>query len=217
MLSHHEVKEAVKPLRILFWGGILCVFDINVSSIVNGEGFKLDFLNDFVGMLMITYGVFKLSKIFISNSYQKRMLFVKVISVFCCIDAFHGHLIYKSPEIFSYMGSILGLCSLIAMIVFCNSMLELSKSADLLESVSKWTTTRLLFILIYLLPLGLFYLAGLIAMLTGESFNINLGPAGLLLLPVFFIPLFFIFKSTSVMKREIEGIRFTNSDIYQRA
>lgn len=215
MLSSKEIKPAIKALKFIFWGGILCIFDITVSSLVNGQGYKFDFLNDFVGMLMITFSVFSLSKIMVSNAYQSRMLFVKVISVLACVDTFHSHFIYDSPVLFSYMSSILGICTLIAIVIFCSCMLELSQAAGLVESIKKWRTTRTLFIVIYLIPLGLFYIAGLIAMITGKSFNINLGVGGFALLAVFFVPLYFILKSSSTMKREIEGDEASNISMYE--
>ena len=62
----------------------------------------------------------------------------------------------------------------------------------------------MLFVVIYLIPLGLFYLAAGVAILTGESFHIDLGPLGLLLLPVFAIPVIHLFVSTSRMARSAD-------------
>jgi len=49
------------------------------------------------------------------------------------------------------------------------------------------------------------YLAGMFAMLTGNSFHFNLGLTGLLLPPVFIVPVVHLFVSTSRMKRECES------------
>lgn len=77
--------------------------------------------------------------------------------------------------------------------------------AGLWEAVRSWRTTTVLFVVIYLLPLGLFHLAAIWAMVSSTSFNIDLGPAGLLLLPVFAIPVVHLFISTSRMKRGAEA------------
>jgi hypothetical protein len=63
----------------------------------------------------------------------------------------------------------------------------------------------LLFVLIYLVPLGSFYLLSMAAAVTGRSFNFDLGPAGLLVLPVFAVPLVHLFVSTSRMRRAAEA------------
>jgi len=55
------------------------------------------------------------------------------------------------------------------------------------------------------LRLGFFFLAGLIAIFASTSFNLNLGPAGLLLLPVFALPLIHLFVSTSRLRRAAES------------
>jgi hypothetical protein len=45
-----SIKHAVAPLRMIFWGGLLCVFDITFSQTTNGQGFKFDILNDALGL-----------------------------------------------------------------------------------------------------------------------------------------------------------------------
>jgi energy-coupling factor transporter transmembrane protein EcfT len=77
---------------------------------------------------------------------------------------------------------------------------------NLAKSVRSWRLTTILFAVIYFLPLGLFYAAHLFAIVTRQSFIINLPPATLLLLiPIFAIPLVHFFISTSRMKREAES------------
>jgi hypothetical protein len=201
-----DVTRAITPLRLIFWGGVLCVLDFTFtfSQKVNGEGFKFDLLNDFIGMLMIAFGVFALGRIEAHDRYATAMGFVKLIAVLATIEALHDHLIYSIPSGLSVFFMLLALAELVAIVVFCVAMRWLSNEAGLENAARSWTTTIWLFTLIYLLPLGLFYAAALVAFLTGTSFNINLGPAGLLLLPVFLVPLVHLFVSTSRMRREAE-------------
>jgi hypothetical protein len=79
------------------------------------------------------------------------------------------------------------------------------EQARLARSVASWRLTTTLFVVIYLLPLGFFYLAAAWAIATGSSFHINLGAGGLLLLPIFAVPLIHLFVSTSRMRHEAEG------------
>ena len=46
-----ETRQIVTPLRLIFWGGIICVLDFTVSDTVNGHGWKVDLISDFVGKL----------------------------------------------------------------------------------------------------------------------------------------------------------------------
>jgi hypothetical protein len=64
----------------------------------------------------------------------------------------------------------------------------------------------LLFVVIYVLPLGFLYAAGAFMIALGTSFYFDLGVAGLLLLPVFAIPLVHLFISTARMKRAAEMV-----------
>jgi hypothetical protein len=197
-----DIRTVVKPLRFIFFGGLLCVFDLSVSQTVNGEGWTFDILNDLVGMLMITWAVFQLAKIRLHDRYGTAMAFVKVMAVLSCLTAFHAHFIYAVPSLISFLLCLVSIAAMIAIIVFCVAMRWLSVEAGLQRSARSWKTTALLFVFIYLVPIGLFYFAAAIAIVTGTSFNINLGPAGLLLMPLFALPLIHLFMSTSRMQSE---------------
>lgn len=216
MISDYDVKKALKPLKCIFWGAILCVIDFNVTSRVNGSGISFDFLNDFIGMMMITYGVFKLSEITIDMSYAKMMNFVKIVAVISTLKALEGHFLYPTQEFYTVIVTLLQLTELVAIMLFCTSMIIFSSEADLKDSSDKWSLTRLLFGIIYVIPLGLFYIASIFAIFTKQSFHLNLGPAGLLLVPVFLVPVFFILKSINSMRNEISGLNYTEiSPVYE--
>ncbi len=203
-ISNRDIQTTLTPLRLIFWGGLICVFDFTFSQTVNGEGLKFDLINDLVGMLMITWSVYQLGKVDLHDRYRTAMLFVIIIASFSCLDALHGHFIYSTPPAISFLLSVLGALAMAATVVFCIAMRWLCREAGLQRSEQSWKTTTLLFVIIYLLPLGLFYCAAAIAVATSTSFNINLGPAGLLLMPVFCIPLIHLFVSTSRMKVDVE-------------
>ena len=204
-ISNQEIKATITPLRLIFWGGLICIFDLTISQTVNGEGWKFDLINDFVGMLMITWGVHQLRKIDLHDRYRKAILFVTFIAVLSCIEALHGHLVYDTPPLVSFMLSALGAMTMAATVTFCLAMRWLCSEAHLQRSEQSWRTTTVLFVIFYLIPVGLFYCAAAIAIVTETSFSINLGPVGLLLLPVFCIPLVHLFVSTSRMKVDAES------------
>ena len=202
-MLRQTITTTISPLRLIFWGGIICIFDLTLSQTrANDEGWKFDFINDFVGMLMITWGVFQLGKIDLHTRYLIAMKFVMTVAVLSSLDALHDHFIYDSPAFVSLLQSMLGALALAATVVFCVAMQWLCREADLRRSERSWRTTTLLYILIYLIPLGLIEGASAIAVVTGASFNLDLGLAGLLLLPVFCLPLIHFFVSTSRMKAD---------------
>jgi len=204
-VSVDEIRNTVTPLRLVFWGGLLCVLDFSFSETANGEGWKCDILNDFVGMVMITWAVFRLAGIKVNDRYAAAMVFVKVTAVLSCVDALHDHFIYPRPPALSFVLTLLGAAAMVATLLFCLAMRWLSMAAGLWRSAKSWGVSAVLFTVIYVVPLGLFYLAAAVAIATESSFHIELGAAGLLLLPVFFIPLIHLFVSTSRMKNEAES------------
>ena len=201
-----QLLETVRPLRFIFWGGLLCLFDFSFSSTTNGEGFRFDILNDFVGMVLITFGVFRLGRLEVTHSFSRAMTFVKVVSVIATIKALIDHAIFQTPDGWGFFWTAFGLAELTAVIVFCLTMRLLCRVNELEEPARSWRTTSILFIIIFAAPLGLFYAASLIAIVTGESFHINLGPAGIPALLVLAIPLIHLFVSTSRMARAAESI-----------
>lgn len=204
-----SITQAVTPLRMIFWGGLLCVFDFSFSSTtsINGQsptGFRFDILNDFLGMLLISVGIAKLSAFAIDQSFRSRMRFVFVCAVLNCIEAFFGHFIFESPMILDVLSNVLGLVSLCAIVLFCTSMHRLSYAFALSRSAASWLTTRLLVIILWVVPLGLLYVVGLGAMLTGQSFQWDMGVLFIPVLIVFVVPLIHLFISTSRMRLEAE-------------
>ena len=203
------ITQAVTPLRMIFWGGLLCVFDFTVSSTtsINGQspsGFRFDFLNDFVGMLLITVGISKLSAFAMDSSFRSSMRFVFACCVLNCVEAFIGHFVFQRPVIFDILSNVLGLASLCAIVMFCTSMHRLSSDFALHRSADSWLTTRILVVILWVIPLGLLYVVGLGALLTGQSFHWDIGVAIIPVLLVFVVPLIHLFISTSRMRREAE-------------
>lgn len=192
-----HLAATVTPLRCIFWGGLLCIFDFTFS----GHGYKFDILNDFLGMILITGGVLRIATLEVTRSYARGMAFVCLVSLAATAEAALDHFVFPRGEALAMALTILALAQLGAIVVFCVTMRLLCSATGLPEPAASWKTTTVLFVAIYVLPLGLFYSAALVAMLTRESFHINLGPAGLLLLPVFAIPVIHLFVSTSRMRR----------------
>lgn len=131
------------------------------------------------------------------------MRFVFICAVLNCVKAFLGHFVFRSPVIFDVLINLLGLASICATVLFCTSMYRLSSAFALYRSAISWLTTRLLVIILWVIPLGLLYVWGLVALFTGQSFRWNIGLAILPVLVVFIVPLIHLLISTSRMRHEV--------------
>lgn len=203
-VRNESIRSAIVPLRLVFWGGLLCVLDIHFSQTSNGRGFRFDILNDFIGMLMITTAVFRLAAFDAGDRYRFSMTLVRIAAVLATLKALQAHVIYEAGPFVSAILTIVGFFNLVATVMFCRCMRWLAETLDLSRSAASWRVTTILFFWIYLVPIGLLHLTSLAARTGGFDFHFDTGPAGLLLLPVFFVPLVHLFVSTSRMKREAE-------------
>ena len=199
-----SIRSAIVPLRLVFWGGLLCVLDIQFSQTTNGTGFRFDILNDFIGMLMITTAVFRLATFDAGDRYRFSMSVVRTAAVLATMKALQAHVIYEAGPFVSAVLTIVGFFNLVATVMFCRCMGWLAETLGLARSAASWRMTTILFFWIYLVPIGLLHLTSLAARIGGSEFHFDSGPAGLLLLPVFVVPLVHLFVSTSRMKREAE-------------
>ena len=193
----HEIRRIISPLRFIFWGGIICVLDFSIN--------QFDLLNDVIGTIMVTWGVFRISDIKVHDRYSTAMLFNKIVAVLVCLVSIQDQIPYQRPLLLVVILSLIAVAWMIATVVFCVAMRWLCAEANLVRSARSWKTSTLLFVFIYLIPLGGFFSVGVVAIAMEKSFNINLGPAGLLLLPVLVAPLIHLFVSTSRMKNEVQS------------
>lgn len=197
MLSADHVASAVKPLRMIFWGGVLWIFDVTFTS----GGFRLDLLDDTVGVLLIAAALFRLARAPVPGRYHPIMSFLRVVAVASLFSTAVKHFTFDYPAPLSFLLAVISLAQLVATVLFCAAMKMFCDHAALPQVARSWHVTLLLFGLIYTLPLGLFYAAGLVALATGTQLHLSLGLWALLLLPIFVAPLIHLFVSTSRMRR----------------
>jgi hypothetical protein len=201
MLSWQHVQTAIRPLRWISIGGIFWIVDITLTF---NRGFRLDILDDTIGTLLITFGVFRLAAIPVGGHYRAVMNFVKVVAIASVVETAMKHFVFVPSTGLAVVLNILGLSQLAATILFCLAMNWFCMEAGMPQVARTWRITFVLFCVIYALPLGFAYFASFVAMTGGTSFHANVGPWALLLLPVFLLPVVFLFVSTSRMRRAAE-------------
>jgi hypothetical protein len=204
MIHRIDIVHAARPLRHVFWGALLVLLDVAFAVSSGGEGFRIDILNDTLGMALITAAVARLRGIPVSASYATRMKFIHWVSILGVIETAVGHLIFAQPWLLTFLLQILGMAKIVALLLFCACMRDLCVEGMLAEAARRWRTTLALFVALYGIPLGLLQIAGIITMSTGDSFYIDLGPGMLVIGAIFFVPLVSFFRATSTMARSAE-------------
>ncbi len=189
------------------------MFDITFSQTTNGYGFRCDVLDDTVGSALITMGVFRLGAVAVHGRYARVMGFVKVVAVLKVLDTAQAHFIRPLHPAVQFALQAFGLVTLAALIGFCVAMRWFCEKAGLAEAARSWRGTTLLFAVLYAVPLGLLYVAGAVAAVSGTSFHLDIGPLIVLVLAVVAIPLVHLFVSTSRMKRAAEVVPSVESPL----
>jgi len=199
VLEPGDMKRAIAPLRLVFWGGILCVLDVRFNG--------FDLFNDVVGALLIAWGVFRLGGFQVHDRYRLAMRFVQIMSLMYIAAAVNAYLHYDEiPRSIAFLLHLYGIAKMAATVVFCVAMRWLCLAAGLTRSQRSWKTTTILFTVVYLVPWGLLHLVWIGCIITGKSFNVHIGLAVLLVLVIFAVPLIHLFVSTSRMRREAASI-----------
>lgn len=204
-MREDAVRAAITPLRMIFWGGLVCLVDVSTSTTINGEGTRFDFVSDVVGTLLIAFATFRLCKVDIHERYMQWMGLVYGVALFAVLDAIRAHIITPLPAFVSLMLYLFGIVELAAIIAFTVALRWFCETVDLQDAAQSWRTTTRLFLFVYAIPLGILHLAMGIALVMGESIDVDLGPIELLLLPIFAAPVVHLFISTSRMKGGAEA------------
>ena len=194
MNGSYDVRDAVGPLRLVFWGGLLCVLDFKINN--------FDILNDFLGAILIAVGVARLARFPVHERYLGWMLFVKVVAILHVFTAFFAMFMLHPPEPIAFLLTAFHLATLAATIAFCVAMRWLCMDSGLDRSAESWQLTTILVTVLLAAPSALLALVALLSM--GRSWNIGL-PIIFLLLAAVLVPVIHFFISTSRMRHEAEA------------
>lgn len=198
-----HIIHAIRPLRRLAWGALLVLLDFTLFKYTNdGVGFRLDLLDDTVGMVLIASAVATLRDIYVSPSYAVGMGFVRWVAILALLESILDHFIFPQPALLELSVQALAIAKLVAILLFCACMRELCREAMLPEAGRKWLTTLMLFLVVYGIPLALSQLA---AILPDAAIHIDAGPWMIWVVLIFLVPLISFFSATSTMARLAES------------
>lgn len=159
-----SIPACAGPLRLIFWGIILCIIKIELDN--------FDIVNDFVGMSLILWGTVSLSRIPVSVSYRRRMLLLVVLAMTGTVFSFFNAVLLPfrpewSPDPSLVCFALLVLTRLAAvggLFLFCRCMKEYCALMNREKALASWKySARLLFfgvfvpLCILFFPLCLFF------------------------------------------------------------
>ena len=206
-MGHADLQSAVRPLRWIFWGGLICSFDVHYSTVVNGRGWQIDILSDVVGMALIVAGLVRLLAVRVHDRYATVLRVCLAVAVLELLDAVRGHFIQPWPTPVVVGASLLHLLGFVATALFCVAMRWMCDAHGLADASRSWRTTLILFLVVWVIPLGGLQIAGLVAMATGSSWHVDVGSLVVLLVLLvlaMLVPLVHFFVSTSRTARAAE-------------
>lgn len=106
------------PLPRILWGGLLVAFDLPVQA----ASFRIDLLNDVLGMLLIASGVFRLAKCDISDAYRNRMHLAKLICVLATLRKLADLPGFEKPPAVDLLWSACMLAEIAGILLFLSAM-----------------------------------------------------------------------------------------------
>lgn len=204
--SSHQLGAEIarQALGRVFWGTLICVLDFHFSSTVNGSGFRFDVLNDVIGTVLIAWGIGQLAPLLAAPDYTQIMRFCYVVAVIAVLDAMREHIITPWPPPLRMVFIMFGFVSLIAVYCFCGAMRTFCLAGLLLEPAESWNFSRLLFLILNLIPGGILAGLSLLAAASGNRAHFNIGPIAIVLVIAAFVPLIHILISIWRTRRALE-------------
>ena len=205
MPSEKDALAAIRPLRLIALGGLLCIFEY-VPPELSGRFWRVDLLNDAVGMILIAMGAARLGRIPVhppwNDHYGSAMKLVKLVAVLGVAVAAMDHFVFRRPPTLSVFLAIFRIVQMAAVVLLCMSMHWLSKEAGLARALRGWHAATWVFGVLLVLPLLAMSYSDFLTLVGGGTPHRELGMAEHILRGVLALPFVSLFLATSLMDRE---------------
>lgn len=203
--------QQVKNLNLIFWGILIVIFDLTISSTLNGIGFKFDFINDLVGSVMIFMGLYKISKIeLLKTSFNSKMNYCLIASGFHIVYSISNFFIYPVSDYVDTLKNVINLFIDWGLVSFAGAMIILTRETALKTSLNRWIIAKKLFFWIYFLPFVILNLITEILFYTKKyhfSWSSELGlkesVGSILIIALLLVPIIYGLFTIHIMKKEI--------------
>lgn len=203
----HDANAANNALGKLFWGTLICVFDLHFFFTSNDSGFRFDLINDVVGTIMIAWGVSQLQPLVHESRYAQIMRFCHLMAILCVLDAVVDHVIAPWPVPLRVLSLVFGFVCLIAIFQFCSAMHIFCSAGGLPEAERSWGHSQRLFLFLNLIPAAIMQLLSLVALVGGTRGRVQVDPLigalGLVATIAAIIPLVYLLWTIWATRREL--------------
>jgi len=150
-----EHRKVIMPLRLIFWGIIISLPTININGFTG--------VNDFIGSVLMLWGIVVLSRIPISDQYQRWMWLPTVISIVWAISMLFPAFLQPLQLVPSPPPSNVGFAffillvfvSLLATITFCGCMAQYCSVMNWERTLASWRYSTRLFTFGVLFPFAI--------------------------------------------------------------
>ncbi len=207
MLSKDQVLSAIRPLRLVFWGGLLCVIDAPPLAFGGPVPLRLDVLNDAAGMILVAVGVFRLARIRVhppwNDHYGATMRWVRAVAMVGVAEAIVAQIVFSRPPLLEICLAGFRIVQVGTMVLLCLSMRWLCAEAGLPSARRSWDFTTGFFVCVWLIPLGLAFYFDFLALMSGKSSARDLGAAAYVIQAILAAPFVSLYVSTSRIAGEV--------------
>lgn len=206
------MAQLIKSLNLIFWGVLIIIFDFSYTSTTNGVGIKFDFINDFLGSIIVFIGIVNISKMeLLDVSFKKKMNYCVLAAIFQILFAISDFFIYQTLDVINTLTNLMNLMIDWALVVFAGSMIILSTKIGLNASLRRWKIVKKLFFWINFLPFAILIVFSEIMTLTNgfrfywqSEFGITGQISSILLMILVLLPIGYALYTINSMKQEIK-------------
>jgi hypothetical protein len=201
MLTVHA-ERADHALSRIFWGTLVCVFDLWFAIHSNGNGLRFDVINDVIGTLLIVSGLNLLRPLVADDDYERCLNFAFWVALAAVGGAVGGHFVLPWPKPIVFLSSLFATLCLVAIYFFCTAMRIFCRSTALYDVEQDWRWSQTLFLVLQLIPAVILDVLHLVALVSGSP--IELGPLRIVLLIASVASLVFLLRSIWWTKLELK-------------
>ncbi|MFP4355351.1 MAG: hypothetical protein ACLFUJ_09545 [Phycisphaerae bacterium] len=159
LFAPEQAKWISRNLWLILIGLVLWTFDLNYTRLVNGEGFKLDLLNDTAGAVLVFIGLWRLGRLEFSTTYRTVMRWAAWLSlVRLFISGAVAAVQPYTPPYVESMFHVAGLLVSVQLLLFGWGMLQLCRHLGMRSPVRFWIFWLSAVLAIHFLPDLLDYL-----------------------------------------------------------
>jgi len=183
------LRRTLAPLWVIFAGGWMGFIDVTVELKFRERSLRFDLLDDFAGMLLVCWGVFRLAAIRVPGNAGRVLAFVKAVAVLAALEALLEHLDLEPLSALGLLWAAIGLVKAGAVVAFFAALRLFCAALECEGPAISWRTTMWNFVVLFAIPTTVFRVADALALMGITAGPLDLGPDGRPLLAAMVFPM----------------------------